>query len=318
MKKRLKGLALVLALALAGTYTSCAQAMLTEEEQLAARQKKAEAEKVIDADKEAGADEAETEAAAADGQDGKAAETEAAAADGQDGMAAETGQEEETVESADGIQGTGDGPLIAIDPGHQGPGQDMSGVEPVGPGSDVMKARLATGTSGCVSGLDEYELDLEVSLKLRDELIKSGYRVIMTRETHDIDISNIERCDVANEAGADIFLRIHANGSEDGSVSGALTAAPSASNPYVSDIYESCIKLADDLINAYCETTGLYNRGIWITDDMTGINWSDMPVTILEMGFMTNPGDDAYMADAANQDIMVQGIANGVDVYFGR
>lgn len=163
MKKRLKGLALVLALALAGTYTSCAQAMLTEEEQLAARQKKAEAEKVIDADKEAGADEAETEAAAADGQDGKAAETEAAAADGQDGMAAETGQEEETVESADGIQGTGDGPLIAIDPGHQGPGQDMSGVEPVGPGSDVMKARLATGTSGCVSGLDEYELDLEVS-----------------------------------------------------------------------------------------------------------------------------------------------------------
>lgn len=288
MRKRLKGLALVLALALAGTYTSYAQAMLTEEEQLANRQKDSEAEKVIDADKEAGADEAETESGG------------------------------QTAETQEGIQGTGDGPLIAIDPGHQGPGQDMSGVEPNGPGSDIMKARLATGTSGCVSGLDEYELDLDVSLKLRDELIKRGYRVIMTRETHDIDISNIERCQVANEAGADILLRIHANGSEDSSVSGALTAAPSASNPYVSDIYESCVKLADDLINAYCETTGLYNRGIWITDDMTGINWSDMPVTILEMGFMTNPGDDAYMADAANQDIMVQGIANGVDVYFGR
>lgn len=288
MKKRLKGLALVLALALAGTYTSYAQAMLTEEEQLANRQKDSEAEKIIDADKEAGADEAENESGG------------------------------QTTETQDGIRGTGDGPLIAIDPGHQGPGQDMSGVEPNGPGSDIMKARLATGTSGCVSGLDEYELDLDVSLKLRDELIRRGYRVIMTRETHDIDISNIERCQVANEAGADILLRIHANGSEDSSVSGALTAAPSASNPYVSDIYESCVKLADDLINAYCETTGLYNRGIWFTDDMTGINWSDMPVTILEMGFMTNPGDDAYMADAANQDIMVQGIANGVDAYFGR
>lgn len=288
MKKHIKGLALVLALALAGTYTSCVQAMLTEEEQLANRQKDSEAEEIIDADKGAGAAEAETES---------------------------SGQ---SAEAQDGIQGTGNGPLIAIDPGHQGPGQDMSGVEPNGPGSDIMKARLATGTSGCVSGLDEYELDLDVSLKLRDELIRRGYRVIMTRETHDIDISNIERCQVANEAGADILLRIHANGSEDGSVSGALTAAPSASNPYVSDIYESCIKLADDLINAYCETTGLYNRGIWVTDDMTGINWSDIPVTILEMGFMTNPGDDAYMADAANQDIMVQGIANGVDAYFGR
>ncbi len=258
MKKCLKGLALVLGLALAGTYGVCVQAMLTEEEQIAGRQQK-------------------SEAAEAD-----------------------------------------DGPLIAIDPGHQGPGQDMSGVEPNGPGSDIMKARLATGTSGCVSGLDEYELDLDVSLKLRDELIKRGYRVIMTRETHDIDISNIERCQVANEAGADILLRIHANGSEDSSVSGALTAAPSSSNPYVSDIYEDCVKLADDLINAYCEATGLYNCGIWVTDDMTGINWSDMPVTILEMGFMTNPGDDAYMADEENQDIMVQGIANGVDAYFGR
>lgn len=303
MKKYLRGLALVLMLALTGSYSSSAQAMLTEEEQFANRQKDSEAEKIIDADKEAGASGTEKESGE---------ET-------QDSEPASGEQESESAaEAQDGIQGTGDGPLVAIDPGHQGPGQDMSGVEPNGPGSDIMKARLATGTSGCVSGLDEYELDLDVSLKLRDELIKRGYRVIMTRETHDIDISNIERCQVANEAGADILLRIHANGSEDGSVSGALTAAPSASNPYVSDIYESCMKLADDLINAYCETTGLYNRGIWITDDMTGINWSDMPVTILEMGFMTNPGDDAYMADAANQDVMVQGIANGVDRYFGR
>lgn len=303
MKKYLKGLALVLMLALAGSYSSSAQAMLTEEEQIANRQKDSDAEKIIDADKEAGASGTEKESGE-ETQDSEPASGER--------------ESESAAEAQDGIQGTGDGPLVAIDPGHQGPGQDMSGVEPNGPGSDIMKARLATGTSGCVSGLDEYELDLDVSLKLRDELIKRGYRVIMTRETHDIDISNIERCQVANEAGADILLRIHANGSEDGSVSGALTAAPSASNPYVSDIYESCMKLADDLINAYCETTRLYNRGIWITDDMTGINWSDMPVTILEMGFMTNPGDDAYMADAANQDVMVQGIANGVDRYFGR
>lgn len=288
MKKLIKCLAMAFLLTMAGAHAMTVQAMLTEEEQIANKQKKAES---------------------VSGQE----KTESAA--GQN--AAKTEQAPEGTITG-GIQGTGDGPLVAIDPGHQGPGQDMSGVEPNGPGSDIMKARLATGTSGCVSGLDEYELDLDVSLKLRDELLRRGYRVIMTRETHDIDISNIERCQLANEAGADILLRIHANGSEDSSVAGALTAAPSESNPYTAEIYNSCMKLADDMINAYCETTGLINRGIWITDDMTGINWSEMPVTILEMGFMTNPGDDAYMADPANQDIMVQGIANGVDVYFGR
>ena len=140
----------------------------------------------------------------------------------------------------------------------------------------------------------------------------------MTRTTHEVDLGNIDRATIANEAGADILVRIHANGSEDSSVAGALTMAPTQTNPYVGSISEECMRLSQSLIDSYCEATGLINRGILAEDEMTGINWSQIPVTILEMGFMTNPGDDAYMANSGNQDVMVQGIANGIDNYFGR
>ena len=208
--------------------------------------------------------------------------------------------------------------LVVIDAGHQGPDQDMSGTEPLGPGSSEMKAKLATGTEGWTTGLPEYELNLNVALLLQEELEARGYRVLMTRTTHDTDISNIERAEVANNAGADIMVRVHANGSENTSVDGALTMVPSAANPYVGFMYDECYYLGQCIVNAYCETTGISNDGILEVDDMTGINWCQMPVTIIEMGFMTNYGDDTYMADENNQKTMAVGIANGIDRYFGR
>jgi len=211
-----------------------------------------------------------------------------------------------------------EGPIVVIDPGHQGPGFDMSGQEAIAPGSSETKLRIVSGTTGRTTGLAEYILNLDISLLLRDELINRGYQVVMTRETHDIDISNIERAQVATNAGADIVVRIHANGVDDTNVAGALTMAPSAANPYVGHMYEECNYLSRVIINRYCEATGLQNRGILEVDYMTGINWSTVPVTIVEMGFMTNPGDDTYMADPANHEAMVVGIANGIDEYFGR
>lgn len=244
-----------------------------------------------------------------------ASETETAAGNEQAevGLGNAMGTVQETEKVADE-----NAPLVAVDAGHQGPGQDMSGQEPNAPGSDVMKARLATGTTGTTTGVNEYELTLQVALKLKEELLERGYRVVMTRETHDIDISNIDRCQIAEEAGADIMVRIHANGSEDSSVSGALTIAPTETNPDTQDIYEDSMRLSRLVIDSYCAATGLGNRDIWITDEMTGINWSNIPVTYLEMGFMTNPGDDQYMCEESNQSVMAGGIADGIDAYFGR
>lgn len=210
---------------------------------------------------------------------------------------------------------TTNGFVVVIDPGHQKKGDSTK--EPNGPDSSVMKARVTGGTSGCSTGVMEYELNLAVSLQLRDELEARGYIVYMTRETHDVNISNMERAQYATSVGADIAVRIHANGSENSSANGALALAPSSDNPYVSSLSSASQSLSKCILDAYCAATGMKNQGVVSSDTMTGINWSTVPVTILEMGYMTNQTDDINMEDAGYQQKMVEGIADGVDDYFG-
>ena len=209
----------------------------------------------------------------------------------------------------------GNGHIVAIDAGHQAQGN--SAKEPIGPGASETKPKVASGTTGRTTGVPEYQLNLDVSLKLRDELQSRGYQVVMIREDHNVDISNAERAEVANNSGAEIFLRIHANGSDDTSVKGALTMAPSSSNPYVSSIASSCQDLSQKVVDSYCAATGFKNMGVQNYDNMSGINWCKIPVTIVEMGFMTNPDDDTAMQDQDMQNRMASGIADGVDDYFG-
>ena len=210
----------------------------------------------------------------------------------------------------------GGGRLIAIDAGHQAQGN--SDQEPVGPGSSQMKAKVASGTSGAASGLKEYELTLAVSLKLKEELLGRGYQVYMIRESNDVDISNAERAQAAAGQGADILVRIHANGVDDSSVHGALTMAPTLQNPYVGNIAAECQRLSEAVVDSFCAATGAKNLGVQQTDDMSGINWSSIPVTIVEMGFMTNTEEDLLMALEDYQNKMAQGIADGIDSYFAQ
>lgn len=113
-------------------------------------------------------------------------------------------------------------------------------------------------------------------------------------------------------------VRIHANGSEDPSVQGALCLVMSPDNPYAGQLYEESNRLAESVLAAYCDATGFANQGVVTNDTMTGLNWSEIPVMILEMGFMTNEHDDTKMADAAFQDVMAKSIADGIDAYFGQ
>lgn len=205
---------------------------------------------------------------------------------------------------------------VAIDAGHQAKGN--YGTEPIGPGASTKKAKVAGGAVGTATKVPEYKLNLQVAKKLRKELLSRGYRVVMIRTGNQVDISNKQRALMANKSGADIYIRIHADGSTSSSTRGASALYPSTKNPYVGDLSKASQKLSKCLLQHYCKETGIRNRGLSLRDDLTGTNWSKIPVSLIEMGFLSNQDEDRMMQKKSVQKKMAKGMADGIDAYFKK
>ena len=205
---------------------------------------------------------------------------------------------------------------IFIDPGHQS--RANLSQEQRGPGSSYTNMKVSGGCTGVATGIPEYKFTLRVARKLRKALLEKGYAVVMSRTRNNVDISNKERALKANECGANITIRIHADSYTDGSVRGASVLYASKSNPFpISKYAKKSKKLANCLLKNYCNATGIGSRGLYVRNDLVGLNWSEMPNVLIECGFFSNPAEDRYLNNAQNQDIMVQGMVDGIDEYFG-
>jgi len=207
--------------------------------------------------------------------------------------------------------------VVVIDPGHdlRANGQ----TEPIGPGSSTRKIKDGGGTHGVASGLREADLNLRVGLRLRALLQKAGVKVVMTRtRTARTSMGNIARARIANRAGAALFLRIHADGSTDPAARGTHTLYPALRAGWTDDVYVES-RRASRIVQADVRAAlGFPDRGLQERVDFTGFNWSDVPVILVEMGFMTNPTEDRLLATAAYQRRAALGLCRGTLRYLGR
>ncbi len=200
---------------------------------------------------------------------------------------------------------------IGIDPGHQGKANRE--LEPIAPGSDEMKAKVSSGTEGVKTDIDEYVTNLEIALQLRDALEALGCTVYMTRETHDVDISNLERAMMMNELNVDLVLRLHCDGSDDSSAHGIgmfvrRTGEKQAESQAAAEV----------LLDAMVEATGARKRRVYLRDTYTMNNWSTVPCILVEMGYMSNPVEDERLNDPEYQALLVKGMVEGICRYFER
>lgn len=205
---------------------------------------------------------------------------------------------------------------IVIDPANQ----SVVNAEPVaiGPNTDVTKQGASTGNVGTTYGTKESELNLTYARLLQTELTARGYEVILTRETDEVNMTNKERAEFANASGATTFVRIQMNYSENDALSGAMAVCMPADSEFNGQLHGESYKLATRLLQGVLDATACENQGVYETDQMTSINWSQIPVTIIKLGYLSNANEESKLIDPEYQKSLVKGIADGIDYYYGN
>jgi N-acetylmuramoyl-L-alanine amidase len=208
-------------------------------------------------------------------------------------------------------------PVVVVDPGHDRHANPET--EPIGPGSATPKIKDGGGTGGVVTGIREADLVLDVSLRLTRLLRAAGIDVVLTRtRTEGLSMGNIARARIANRAGAALFLRVHADGHPSSAVRGTHTLVPALRAGWTDDVHAASRRAAAAVQRELVRALGFPDRGIQERSDFTGFNWADVPVILVELGFMTNPVEDRELARPATRQRAAVGLCRGTLVSLGR
>ena len=201
-------------------------------------------------------------------------------------------------------------PVIVIDPGCQSIENNVK--EAIGPGEWKRVSEDMVGAKGPVTENNEYDINLQVSNKVKDLLAKGDYQVELTRTENDIDMTNSDRAMVANTLSADLYISIHASNPKEDK-DGITIICQTDENPYSYTNYRDSRLLADTLLGSLVEKTSVESYEVKESDDLMGINWCTVPNAVVEIGNINNPEDDEKLSAK-----VAEGIVAGIDSYFSQ
>jgi len=184
------------------------------------------------------------------------------------------------------------GKIIVVDPGHGG-----------------------SNPGAVANGARESDINLAVSLKLRDQLQKAGATVIMTRQTDSMvapagSTNNQDlaaRLDIAEAKSADLFIAVHSNDNEDRQIAGTMTFFPSGKSDELAAAVQSAVVKETNSIDKGTSPATFYV-----------LRKTSMPSILIEMGFVSNPTEAARLNDDGYRNQITQGIFNGIVRYLNN
>lgn len=204
--------------------------------------------------------------------------------------------------------------VIVIDPGHAN--HSNLEKEPLSPDSKEMKIKDGGGADGISTKTPEYKINMDVSIKLKRLLEEKGYSVVMTKTDNSQSLGNVDRAKIGNDNNAALVIRIHADSSDNSGVKGASVLVPSYDNNCTKTIYNESKKYGSIVLKSLIDEVGMNNRGVMERNDMTGFNWSKVPVILVEMGFLSNPSEDKLLNSQDYQTKIATALSNGIEKCF--
>ena len=204
------------------------------------------------------------------------------------------------------------GVVVCVDPGHQG--VECYAKEPMGPGLSGYHNTSNGQAQGTYTRRYESVVVLEVGKKLRNALLEEGATVVMTREDQETPVTNMRRAEIANDAGAHVFIRLHCDNSGNKNARGIFVYIP-LSSTYAKavadkDTYRT---YGEALLKAMKDATGIVKGTVRQNNSYVASNWATMPAFLIEFGFMSNTDDDILISTPEFQQKLVEGIVNGVE-----